>query len=269
MGWIFQGNPKLFDIDDYLARYPQRIYWRTPRYANDIKVDDRAFIWRSGTEAGAVAIGAVVELPVEAAYVQYPEAVGEELWIADPPDPGERKTGIQLQEIRLTRAEGMVPRQAVVADARLAGSTLIRVPQSTVFKLSELETLALERLWGSCPIDSRNQGYAEGDRRLRAHYVRERSPKLRDDKLAAFAAEHGMLHCELCGVQERGPYPHAFSRRVFEVHHYRPLSIAEAPVRTTLQDLVVLCANCHRAVHASSDVEQNYSDLLSHFSGST
>lgn len=61
--WVFQGNPEKFDLDDYLARYPELIYWRTPRYAKNIAVGDVAFIWRSGVNAGAVAWGEVVEEP--------------------------------------------------------------------------------------------------------------------------------------------------------------------------------------------------------------
>lgn len=48
MGWVFQGSPKQFDIDDYLSRYPELIYWRTPRYAADIAIGDRIFVWRAG-----------------------------------------------------------------------------------------------------------------------------------------------------------------------------------------------------------------------------
>ncbi len=63
MAWVFQGNPAKYDIDDYVTRYPELIYWRTPRYANEIAVGDRAFMWRSGYNAGAIALGVVVELP--------------------------------------------------------------------------------------------------------------------------------------------------------------------------------------------------------------
>ena len=61
MAWIFQGNPQKFDVDDYLARYPELIYWRVPRYQSEIVVGDRVFIWRAGSESGVVASGVVVE----------------------------------------------------------------------------------------------------------------------------------------------------------------------------------------------------------------
>ncbi len=37
-----------------------------------------------------------------------------------------------------------------------------------------------------------------------------------------------------------------------DVHHIKPLSVS-GPTRTHLDDLAVLCPNCHRAVHASQE----------------
>jgi predicted HNH restriction endonuclease len=62
-----------------------------------------------------------------------------------------------------------------------------------------------------------------------------------------------------------GRYPDAFGDKVFEVHHRAPLSKASAPVRTTLDDLAVLCANCHRTVHSTKDVDENFRRLRTHF----
>jgi len=93
MAWIFQGNPNRFDVDDYLSRYTQLIYWRTNRYAKDISLGDTVFIWRAGTDAGAIAVGHVVEAPTSARSVKYQEALGEDLWVANEADPDELKTG--------------------------------------------------------------------------------------------------------------------------------------------------------------------------------
>jgi len=120
MGWIFQGNPDTYAIDDYVARYPELIYWRTPRYASEIRVGDRAFLWRSGTDAGAIAIGTVVEAPTSGTRVKHPEALGTELWRATPPESEELKTGIHLDEVRLTAEESMLRRDTLKGDAVLA-----------------------------------------------------------------------------------------------------------------------------------------------------
>ena len=107
MAWIFQGNPKKFAIDEYLASFPQLIYWYTPRHASQIQIRDRAFIWRSGAEAGVIAIGTVVEKPKLGGNVRHPEALGIDLWSVDRLDPNEVKTGIRLDDVRLTIEEGM------------------------------------------------------------------------------------------------------------------------------------------------------------------
>lgn len=261
MAWIFQGNPKRFDIDDYLSRFPQLIYWRTNRYVKDILVGDPVFIWRAGNEAGAVAVGKVVEKPTPAKSVEHPEALGDDLWVGDESNPSEIKTGIQLSEIRLSADEDMVARATAKDDSVLATSTIVTGPYGTVFRLSDDELSALESLWGSLGSVAQNDGANEGRRQLRAHHVRERSMRLRQDKLSAFRKENGGLYCEICGFSDSSCHPNPFTERAYEVHHKKPLSAAAAPVRTLLQDLAVLCANCHRAVHANLYITENYEEL--------
>lgn len=262
MAWLFHGNPKRFDIDDYLSRYPQCIYWRTNRYAQKIAVGDRAFIWRAGPEAGAVAVGQVIEAPTPAHLVKHPEALGDDLWASDEANPAELKTGIRLDDIRLNRVQGMVPRQMLQADPLLHSAAIIAVPNGTVFCLSEPEEAALMSLWQDTQAPLLSAGAIEGQPSLRAHYIRERSPRLRHDKLHAFRQTHAKLCCEICGFETSTHHPEPFKDRAFEVHHKRPLASAATPVRTTLDDLTVLCANCHRAVHASANVTQNYAALV-------
>ena len=270
MAWVFQGNPKIFDIDDYVTRYPELIYWRTPRHQSQIAVGDRAVIWRSGSDAGAIAIGEVVEAPTPGTAVKHPEALGTDLWRAEEPDPTEPRTGIQLQEIRLTTEDGFLPRAVAKADSALASASLITMPNGTVFPLDPDQTSAIERLWGlavSQSLPAALTSASEGQKRLMSHYRRERSSSLRQKKLEEVRALHGKCVCALCGIDETSKYPAHFGGRIFEVHHLSPLSTAATPIRTTLDDLAVLCASCHRAVHATSTVEDNYAALAEHLRG--
>lgn len=266
MAWVFQGNPNIFGIDDYLARYPELVYWRTPRYADRIAEGDRAFIWRSGGDAGAIAVGTVVELPTPLKNVRHPESLGDDLWRTDTPDQEELKTGIHLDEIRLTTAEGAVPRDIVKASEVLGETTLIKMPSGTVFPLSDSETRKLEHFWGAFGrAPSPTPAASEGTKKLKAHYRRERSAWLKKQKIKAVAAEVGEVRCELCQISATDTYPEKLGERIFEVHHRKPLGDAVSPVRTTLEDLAVLCANCHRAVHASIDIESNFRALERRF----
>lgn len=259
MAWIFQGNPERFDLEDYLARYPELIYWRAPKFQTQIAVGDTAFIWRAGIDAGVVAIGVIVEQPSPPSTLKHPEALGDDLWHKDPPNDEEPKVGIKLLDVRLTPSEGMVTRSDVKGRPELAESAIIKMPNATVFRLDHLQTQALEHMWGSFSHSTSTAAEFsanEGRTQLRSHLRRERSPFLAKKKISAFIAQHGSLHCEICGTTGSS-YPSTFAPRPFEVHHIAPLAAASTPIRTTLADLAVLCANCHRVVHASKDVEAN------------
>ncbi len=265
MGWLFQGNPEQYDIDEYMACYPELIYWRTPNYSSDIAVGDRVFMWRSAVNSGVIAIGSVVELPTIASKVRHPEALGTPLWKTAQPDPSELKTGIHLDDVRLTMQENMIPRDWVKNDPVLSQHQLIRAGLGTVFKLTPSETEILERMWGNVHTGSNAGTLSAIEGALRAHFRRERSSKIRANKLEQFRSAHGMLYCEVCGEKEQARYPKETADRIFEVHHLKPLAQATAPILTTLDDLAILCANCHRAIHTTHDVDENFALLTKHF----
>jgi putative restriction endonuclease len=145
-GWIFQGNPKRFDIDRYLRGH-DFIYWGTPRHRDEFRIGDPCFIWRAGVEGGLVAVGRVAELPVPKSQVARPESLGLELY-ADTTDSGnDMKIGIQLEDKRFSEADGYVPRGVVKSHPILARSQIITAPQGTVFRLTPEEVVATTSLW--------------------------------------------------------------------------------------------------------------------------
>lgn len=110
------------------------------------------------------------------------------------------------------------------------------VPRDEKYKPND--TILLEdRLW------------AEGNARLVTHLRRERASGLAQAKKDSFIRIHGQLSCEHCGidpVSEYGPHGDA----CIEVHH-RATQVENmtASHRTRLEDLMCLCANCHRVEH--------------------
>lgn len=90
---------------------------------------------------------------------------------------------------------------------------------------------------------------AEGSIKLVAHLRRERNPALAAAKRRAMITQLGHLQCERCKLipsQALGPYGDA----VVEVHHAGTAVAAMVPGQATrLDDLMCLCANCHRIVH--------------------
>jgi hypothetical protein len=49
--------------------------------------------------------------------------------------------------------------------------------------------------------------------------------------------------------------------RVLQVHHMKQLSSFDLPTRTTLEDLAVVCANCHMLLHLNSDKPLDIDEL--------
>jgi hypothetical protein len=269
MTWIFQGNPEKYDIDEYIARSPELVYWSVPKFKSEIAVGDRAYIWRSGDEAGAIASGKIVEAPVPADQVNHPDALGNDLWVHGEPDDQEHKVGIALDAVRLTPPEGMLSRRVIKVDSLLGASSLIRMPNATVFRFDDAQSQRMEQLWSHAqPEDEMLASLTmavEGHVELVAHRRRERSRLLAATKREIMRAQTGSLSCEICGLSELTPYPRELAASLFEVHHRIPLAQAATKRRTTLDELALVCANCHRAIHATRDVDLNLSNLLNAF----
>ena len=144
--WLFQGNPKRFDIDGYLRSH-NYIYWGAPRYRADFRLGDRCYIWRAGQGGGLIAVGTLAELPALISAVARPDCLGLPLF-ADEADSGnEMKVGIAIEEKRFDDVDGYVPRSAFRMDPLLRQSQIITTPQGSVFRLMAVEAEAVELLW--------------------------------------------------------------------------------------------------------------------------
>lgn len=90
----------------------------------------------------------------------------------------------------------------------------------------------------------------EGQLLTRLHRYRERNAAIVKRKKAAFFKKHGHLCCEACGFDFLKVYGERGDGFI-ECHHTKPVSELMAGETTKLADLVLLCANCHRMVHAA------------------
>lgn len=93
-------------------------------------------------------------------------------------------------------------------------------------------------------VDIHAHTATEGRRRLVLHLQRERNQTVVRNKKKQAAS----LECEVCGFSFASAYGRAASDYC-EVHPLLPLSEVEEAVRTRMEDLAILCANCHRVVH--------------------
>ena len=93
----------------------------------------------------------------------------------------------------------------------------------------------------------------EGRVLTRLHRIRERSRKLVEGKKKAVLKLNGCLSCEACGFDFSKKYGSA-GEGLIDVHHTKPVHTLTHGDKTRLEDLVLLCSNCHRVVHFLSSM---------------
>jgi 5-methylcytosine-specific restriction protein A len=106
---------------------------------------------------------------------------------------------------------------------------------------------------GQIPIasDEEDEEFAEAEEGrilTRLHRSRERSRELIEKKKASALKLHGCLKCEACSFDFKNTYG-SRGARFIEAHHIRPVHTLVPGTKTRLEDLVLLCSNCHRMVH--------------------
>ncbi|TYP95241.1 EVE domain-containing protein [Fodinibius salinus] len=268
MNWIFQGNPKRFDIDDYLSRY-SFIYWTANQLTDQMQLGDQIFIWRAGNQSGAIAKGEISELPKERSEIKNKEALGHDLWTDQEDEPSTTKVGIKVFEARLTPEEGMILRSEIKDHPKFSSAHIITAPQGTVFNLQKSEFNFLNSLWNfensEVEGSAKNLSVYEGAKSLHKHYKRERNQKIIDEKKSQFKKDNGTVFCEVCSFNFKEKYPNELAEDFIEVHHLNPISDRKEEVKTTLDDLILICANCHRMVHRTQDAKRNLKKLKAHF----
>lgn len=91
--------------------------------------------------------------------------------------------------------------------------------------------------------------FPEGRAVLKIHLHRERNKELVDKAKKRFSKEHGgKLFCEICGFDFFSVYGEC-GRNFIEAHHIKPVAEMKENDKTKIEDLVMLCSNCHRMIH--------------------
>jgi len=85
--------------------------------------------------------------------------------------------------------------------------------------------------------------FPEGGIREVTLELRTRNPSLRRQAIATYGCR-----CQVCGFSFEEFYGD-LGRGYIEVHHLTPLSDREAEENTSIDDVAVVCANCHRILH--------------------
>lgn len=99
-----------------------------------------------------------------------------------------------------------------------------------------------------CSASLKNIQASEGKSGFFRHFARERDWKIIKAKKLRFLIENGFLFCEVCGFDFAKKYGNR-GVNFIEVHHKTPLSEVDDETITNLDDLCLLCSNCHKILH--------------------
>jgi hypothetical protein len=143
--WIFQANPKLFDIDAAL-RELTRFCWQVNQNTRRVKRGHAGYLWKSGRDGGIVATFTIESDPAQ---------------LPDPPEEVQfSKAGAVDHGVRLRvwiRVDRVLPtvlsRRDIAADSRLKDLTILRFANATNYAIDPLEAQAIEELIAGEPVD--------------------------------------------------------------------------------------------------------------------
>lgn len=97
-----------------------------------------------------------------------------------------------------------------------------------------------------------NDTVPEGQTLYKLHKVLERNKSIVAHKKEVVARKFGRLACEACSFEfER--YYGDIGKGFIECHHRTPLATFRKTVRTSIEDLALVCSNCHRMLHRQID----------------
>ena len=159
--WIFQGNPNEYDIDGYLASRPATVSWLVTRYASEVALGDRVYLWRNQGQQHAIAgfvAEAVVVAPTEMRG-EDPEAV--RFWRTQSARRNEHQPRALLRLVRVANTREVIRRNWCVEDPVLMDLPNLRMQAGTNYKITPEQTLRLDALWSRTGRDwTRNEAVA-------------------------------------------------------------------------------------------------------------
>lgn len=93
-----------------------------------------------------------------------------------------------------------------------------------------------------------DSGFLEGKKKLRQHICRERNAKVIKLAKEIYKKKYGILKCEICGFNFESKYG-KIGQDFIEGHHIKPVSELIEGEKTEVEDIVLICSNCHRMIH--------------------
>lgn len=130
---------------------------------------------------------------------------------------------------------------------RSAASTVFAL-QATIFGVSNIAALSTIAQLPPTPLEADVSG-KEGKILVRLHSYRERDRTLAKKAKLYFKKTHEKLFCECCGHEPAKVYGARGEDRI-DAHHKVPVEELLPDSITKIEDLAMVCPNCHDIIHA-------------------
>lgn len=155
----------------------------------------------------------------------------------------------QLAEALATHAE--VVRLGVnTTDIRTAADEAIRVKSERFGPSNAGSARALLAVEAMPPVSAEDVTGTEGRLLVRLHRYKERDRHFsRRVRERCKSQGDGLLTCQACGATPSATYGDA-GDRAMEAHHRVPIEELQPDSEVRIEDMAMLCANCHRVVHS-------------------
>lgn len=90
--------------------------------------------------------------------------------------------------------------------------------------------------------------FPEGKQFLRKHIIRERNPKVIREAKKRYKQKNKKISCQICNFNFEEAYG-TIGEDYIEGHHIKPISDIDGENLTCIEDIALLCSNCHKMIH--------------------
>jgi hypothetical protein len=136
--WLFQSNPQLYDLRAALRSLDEQV-WSVSRYAKEIKIGDKVYLWEAGTQGGVIARGEIFEPPCirPEPWEQLPFIRVYSVFLKE-----RTRTKLKIVEV----FDPLIARHSIASNSVFCNLGVLRCPRGTNFRLTEAEAQALDGL---------------------------------------------------------------------------------------------------------------------------
>lgn len=236
--WIFQGNPRIFDIDNYVINH-RYIWWslRQEHYLDVIGLDDEVFLWRSDGgqrgSGGILAKARVVSLPQD----RTDDEDAKDYWHTD--DWANPYLAVKLEVLEVRLEEGFINRLSLLGHHVLKDLLILRLRQQTNYLLPLEHAFELQKLWNYSNGDMDDVLDSNDLENLIENEITEtEKEQIIKSRIGQSAFKKALLavekKCRICGVTDE---------RFLVASHIKPWSKSNNQERLDVNNGLLLCPN--------------------------